>query len=144
MIYCNSRKAQWDWLKYLQIHSWQGLQAVWSACSNVSEYREKLNMYMQHIVKAGGMEAGSPLKSWSNIIVPGQYSTQYILFYALCALYSYSLICFLSTDKETLVTDAGKLSVLDGLLKRLKEGGHRVLIYSQMTKMIDLLEVNIY
>lgn len=42
-----------------------------------------------------------------------------------------------------LVTDAGKLTVLDNLLKRLKEQGHRVLIYSQMTKMIDLLEVNI-
>jgi SNF2 family DNA or RNA helicase len=45
------------------------------------------------------------------------------------------------TDKQTLVTDAGKLYVLDGLLKRLKEQGHRVLIYSQMTRMIDLLEV---
>ena len=43
-------------------------------------------------------------------------------------------------DKETLVSDAGKLSVLDGLLAQLKAEGHRVLIYSQMTKMIDLLE----
>lgn len=45
------------------------------------------------------------------------------------------------TDKNQLVSDAGKLTVLDSLLKRLKERGHRVLIYSQMTKMIDLLEV---
>ena len=43
-------------------------------------------------------------------------------------------------DKETLVSDAGKLSVLDGLLAKLKAEGHRVLIYSQMTRMIDLLE----
>ena len=43
-------------------------------------------------------------------------------------------------DKETLVSDAGKLSVLDGLLVKLKAEGHRVLIYSQMTRMIDLLE----
>ncbi|VDI53953.1 DNA helicase INO80 [Mytilus galloprovincialis] len=43
-------------------------------------------------------------------------------------------------DKESLVTDAGKLFVLDTLLQRLKSEGHRVLIYSQMTKMIDLLE----
>lgn len=43
-------------------------------------------------------------------------------------------------DKQTLITDAGKLSVLDSLLTRLKSQGHRVLIYSQMTKMIDLLE----
>ncbi|XP_074643398.1 chromatin-remodeling ATPase INO80-like [Tubulanus polymorphus] len=43
-------------------------------------------------------------------------------------------------DKETLVTDAGKLHVLDSLLGRLKCEGHRVLIYSQMTRMIDILE----
>jgi SNF2 family DNA or RNA helicase len=42
--------------------------------------------------------------------------------------------------EKKLVFAAGKLFVLDGLLRRLKEEGHRVLIYSQMTKMIDLLE----
>lgn len=45
-------------------------------------------------------------------------------------------------DKHTLIMDAGKLYVLDSLLSRLKAGEHRVLIYSQMTKMIDLLEVS--
>lgn len=48
---------------------------------------------------------------------------------------------FLIADKETLVTDAGKLYVLDQLLSRLKAEDHRVLIYSQMTRMIDILEV---
>ena len=43
-------------------------------------------------------------------------------------------------DRHSLISDAGKLYVLDGLLARLKEDGHRVLIYSQMTRMIDLLE----
>ena len=43
-------------------------------------------------------------------------------------------------EKQSLISDAGKLFVLDRLLARLKEGGHRVLIYSQMTRMIDLLE----
>ena len=38
------------------------------------------------------------------------------------------------------MSDSGKLHVLDGLLTLLKEEGHRVLIYSQMTRMIDLLE----
>jgi len=42
-----------------------------------------------------------------------------------------------------LVADAGKLSVLDRLLSRLKADDHRVLIYSQMTRMIDILEVGI-
>jgi DNA helicase INO80 len=38
------------------------------------------------------------------------------------------------------VSDCGKLARLDALLKQLKEGGHRVLLYFQMTRMIDLME----
>jgi DNA helicase INO80 len=38
------------------------------------------------------------------------------------------------------VTDSGKLAKLDQLLRGLKVGGHRVLLYFQMTKMIDLME----
>ncbi|OCL13572.1 helicase SWR1 [Glonium stellatum] len=38
------------------------------------------------------------------------------------------------------VTDSGKLARLDALLKELKEGNHRVLLYFQMTRMIDLME----
>jgi DNA helicase INO80 len=38
------------------------------------------------------------------------------------------------------VTDSGKLATLDRLLRELKEGGHRVLLYFQMTRMIDLME----
>jgi len=38
------------------------------------------------------------------------------------------------------VTDSGKLAKLDELLTMLKEGSHRVLLYFQMTKMIDLVE----
>ncbi|KAA3672360.1 DNA helicase INO80, partial [Paragonimus westermani] len=40
----------------------------------------------------------------------------------------------------TRVSDSGKLVVLDQLLNQLKPAGHRVLIYSQMTRMIDILE----
>lgn len=38
------------------------------------------------------------------------------------------------------VTDSGKLAKLDALLHKLKEGNHRVLLYFQMTRMIDLME----
>jgi DNA helicase INO80 len=38
------------------------------------------------------------------------------------------------------VTDSGKLAKLDELLFKLKAGGHRVLLYFQMTRMIDLME----
>jgi DNA helicase INO80 len=39
-----------------------------------------------------------------------------------------------------LLFESGKLRELDGLLIKLKQEGHRVLIYFQMTKMIDLME----
>lgn len=54
------------------------------------------------------------------------------------------IFCFIHVDKESLISDAGKLSVLDTLLAKLKAEGHRVLIYSQMTRMIDLLEVILF
>lgn len=38
------------------------------------------------------------------------------------------------------VTDSGKLAKLDQLLRQLKEGNHRVLLYFQMTRMINLME----
>uniref|UniRef100_A0A671RE06 Chromodomain-helicase-DNA-binding protein 4-like n=1 Tax=Sinocyclocheilus anshuiensis TaxID=1608454 RepID=A0A671RE06_9TELE len=43
-------------------------------------------------------------------------------------------------DGSALTKASGKLMLLCKMLKKLKEGGHRVLIFSQMTKMLDLLE----
>ncbi|KAG8905621.1 putative DNA helicase ino80 [Tulasnella sp. 403] len=43
-------------------------------------------------------------------------------------------------DAERLIFDSAKLARLDSLLQELKAGGHKVLIYFQMTKMIDLME----
>jgi len=61
----------------------------------------------------GGINALKPQNGWSNINIP---------------------------DKQSLVTDCGKLKILDSLLTKLKQENHRVLIYSQMTRMIDILE----
>ncbi|XP_047021006.1 helicase domino [Helicoverpa zea] len=36
--------------------------------------------------------------------------------------------------------DCGKLQTLDALLRRLKAAGHRVLIFTQMTRVLDVLE----
>lgn len=38
-----------------------------------------------------------------------------------------------------LVTSSGKLVLLDKLLARLRQDGHRVLIFSQMVRMLDIL-----
>lgn len=42
--------------------------------------------------------------------------------------------------QEILVTSSGKLVLLDKLLPRLKENGHRVLIFSQFKIMLDILQ----
>ena len=39
-----------------------------------------------------------------------------------------------------LVQASGKLALIDSMLARMKERGHRVLIYSQFTTLLDLLE----
>ncbi|KAI4276736.1 MAG: hypothetical protein L6R38_005581 [Xanthoria sp. 2 TBL-2021] len=41
---------------------------------------------------------------------------------------------------NTLVNSSGKMIILNKLLKKLQENGHRVLIFSQMVKMLDLLQ----
>lgn len=44
------------------------------------------------------------------------------------------------TTDEHLVYNSAKLKVLDQLLKKLKEQGSRVLIFSQMSRVLDILE----
>jgi len=41
---------------------------------------------------------------------------------------------------EHLVNNCGKMVLLDKLLKRLQETGHRVLLFTQMTRVLDILE----
>mmetsp|Transcript_24530 Transcript_24530/g.40353 ORF Transcript_24530/g.40353 Transcript_24530/m.40353 type:complete len:1073 (-) Transcript_24530:180-3398(-) len=43
-------------------------------------------------------------------------------------------------NSEDLIRSSGKMVVLDKLLKKLHAGGHRVLIFSQFIKMLDILE----
>nr|XP_046158950.1 chromodomain-helicase-DNA-binding protein 4-like isoform X2 [Oncorhynchus gorbuscha] len=43
-------------------------------------------------------------------------------------------------EGSALTRASGKLTLLQKMMVKLKEGGHRVLIFSQMTKMLDLLE----
>jgi len=45
-----------------------------------------------------------------------------------------------NASRESLVTSSGKMKVLDLLLKKLLRNKHRVLIFSNFTSMLDLLE----
>ncbi|XP_078160995.1 SNF2 domain-containing protein / helicase domain-containing protein isoform X3 [Carex rostrata] len=49
-------------------------------------------------------------------------------------------------DRRLVQFDCGKLQELSVLLRRLRSGGHRALIFTQMTKMLDVLEefINLY
>lgn len=44
------------------------------------------------------------------------------------------------TTGEHLIDNCGKMVLLDKLLKRMKTKGHRILIFSQMTRVLDILE----
>ena len=47
---------------------------------------------------------------------------------------------WLSGSKESLVATSGKMGMLLPLVEVLKSAGHRILIFSQMTKMLDIVE----
>ncbi|CAD6272957.1 unnamed protein product [Miscanthus lutarioriparius] len=44
-------------------------------------------------------------------------------------------------QREEIVRASGKFELLDRLLPKLQRAGHRVLLFSQMTKLLDVLEV---
>lgn len=44
-------------------------------------------------------------------------------------------------QKEQIVRASGKFELLDRLLPKLKRSGHRILLFSTMTKLMDILEV---
>ncbi|KAJ1563351.1 swr1 complex component, partial [Cladochytrium tenue] len=43
-------------------------------------------------------------------------------------------------DRWLLQFDCGKLQALAGMLRELKAGGHRVLVFTQMARVLDILE----
>ncbi|XP_063758516.1 chromatin-remodeling ATPase INO80 isoform X4 [Eleginops maclovinus] len=110
--YCDDRSAEYEWRV-----TRGGGGAVFKQCflygspELASDWRLRANSFYPQC--PGGVMALYPRHGWSYIRIP---------------------------DKESLITESGKLHTLDILLCRLKTQGHRVLIYSQMTRMIDLLE----
>ncbi|XP_076044329.1 chromatin-remodeling ATPase INO80 [Oratosquilla oratoria] len=111
-LYAYDRGAAWWRLQHELCYSSLGLSCVLYGSPELEEeWQTRNNLFTG--VRLGGIQAIHPRRGWNHIVIP---------------------------DKHTLIMDAGKLYVLDTLLSRLKAGGHRVLIYSQMTKMIDVLE----
>ncbi|KAH0514568.1 DNA helicase INO80 [Microtus ochrogaster] len=110
--YCNDRSAEYERRVLKEGGSLAAKQCLLNGAPELAT--DWLNRRSQFFPEpAGGLWSIRPQNGWSFIRIPG---------------------------KESLITDSGKLYALDILLTRLKSQGHRVLIYSQMTRMIDLLE----
>ncbi|CAM1318875.1 INO80 (predicted) [Pycnogonum litorale] len=110
--FCSDSDAAWKTLLHSNCGSNEGLTCVSYGNFELAEnwFARRLRFFTPEI---GGILGATPRFGWSRVI---------------------------PLDKEMLVTDSGKLKILDCLLARLKQHGHRVLIYSQMTRMIDILE----
>uniref|UniRef100_A0A8C9VS55 Chromatin-remodeling ATPase INO80 n=1 Tax=Scleropages formosus TaxID=113540 RepID=A0A8C9VS55_SCLFO len=110
--YCNDRSAEYEWRVTRAGGSLAAKQCIlYGAPDLAAAWTSRFCAFFPD--HPGGVMAIHPPLGWSFIRIP---------------------------DKEALITDSGKLHTLDLLLTRLKSQGHRVLIYSQMTRMIDLLE----
>ncbi|KAL4641797.1 DNA helicase INO80 [Arapaima gigas] len=110
--YCNDRSAEYEWRVTRAGGSQVAKQSVlYGSPDKAAAWTSRQSAFFPDL--PGGVMAVHPPLGWSFIRIP---------------------------DKEALITDSGKLHALDLLLTRLKSQGHRVLIYSQMTRMIDLLE----
>ncbi|NXX76969.1 INO80 ATPase, partial [Urocolius indicus] len=111
-FYCNDRSAEYERRALKEGGSLAAKQCVLHGSPDLAAdwLKQCSQFFPEH---PGGLLGIRPQNGWSFIRIP---------------------------DKESLITDSGKLHALDLLLTRLKSQGHRVLIYSQMTRMIDLLE----
>ena len=87
-------------------------------------------------------DPSSPLYSVARTLHASSVSASYTVPGLLSSVSSLGSPCsrLVVPTVEDLISDSGKLQVLDKLLVQLKAEGHRVLIFSQMTKLIDLLE----
>ncbi|XP_025921589.1 chromatin-remodeling ATPase INO80 [Apteryx mantelli] len=111
-FYCNDQSAEYERRALKEGGSLEAKQCVLNGAPELAaDWLKQCSQFFPEY--PGGLLGIRPQNGWSFIRIP---------------------------DKESLITDSGKLHALDLLLTRLKSQGHRVLIYSQMTRMIDLLE----
>jgi SNF2 family DNA or RNA helicase len=78
------------------------------------------------------------LFAWTRKLSQFLKITDYFDFYD-CGLFIINISIYFLCDRQ-LLESSGKLHLLDKMMVKLKEQGHRVLIYSQFQHMLDLLE----
>lgn len=85
----------------------------------------------QSMIKSAQQELKG--KGWQNMIVQLRQAcnSPYLFYYPWTTN---------DTIDERIVSSSGKMSILDKLSQELIENGHKILIFSQFTKMLDILE----
>lgn len=79
------------------------------------------------------------MKLSSNISFPEKWLSEFVYSYLLKSSANFALT-FSYMYQRQLLESCGKLQLLDKMMVKLKEQGHRVLIYTQFQHMLDLLE----
>lgn len=109
-------------------------------CSNYS-FGQNLNSVMfDPEIKSSlvPLTLDTELRLMQNKVSVPEYPKSDMLPAPINKLMDYSNIRMPSMNR--FITDSGKLARLDKLLDELKQNDHRVLVYFQMTKMMDLME----
>ncbi|KAI7891653.1 SNF2 family N-terminal domain-containing protein [Mucor mucedo] len=102
------------------------------------EMSELQKTYYKHILaKNFGLLAGSAdnKKQWLNIAIELKKASNHPFLFPEVEEVSTSRV----TQLKGLIENSGKMVLLDKLLTRLKSDGHRVLIFSQLVMMLDIL-----
>ncbi|KAK8964092.1 DNA helicase INO80 [Platanthera guangdongensis] len=135
--------------RYMEFSSYLG-DIVLSAAERFQKLIDTIESFTFAIPAA----RAPPPVCWSNIGESHMFRTQaYVdrcteIFSPLYSPYRAAIVRrqVYFPDRRLIQFDCGKLQELSILLRRLKSEGHRALIFTQMTKMLDILEafINLY
>ena len=111
--------------------------------ANMSEKQREINQQLRDKTlgaemaksKARGGGGGASMTSLNNMLMQMRKNCNHP---DLITAPFEGSVFFPSADQ--LVADCGKMKLLDNLLTRLFKGGHKVLIFSQMTAMLDVID----
>ncbi|KAI7879525.1 hypothetical protein K492DRAFT_208210 [Lichtheimia hyalospora FSU 10163] len=105
----------------------------------VVSYQDRINAHMDIIDRYGFVTPGTVIQR-SPIKEEQQYQEHQGSFDVDILHPLRTRLSIVFPDKRLLQYDCGKLQKLDALLRQLAAGGHRALIFTQMTRVLDVLE----
>lgn len=146
--------APFSWFGRSHISCWRASTATdnWSlnkCLKSIEQRTEDLKYVFDNFVlfvpavsaPTPDLHVSHPTPSYSNAMAQREHVLTQEVSPKLALLHP--IISAMSTqfpDPRLIQYDCGKLQTLDRLLRQLKAGQHRVLIFTQMTRMLDVLE----